>query len=608
MLDCTKGTNKGQCSLKPVVTPEPPPPPPPPSFPWMYFWALLSFFGAFGLMYKLYLWRRMQEVTKEKPVWRPRRKMKRPYNERDIPACVQYLIIGTGAAGWAAYKAIMEHDKTAKVFFVTKEDSFPYKRPPLSKQMWFEEDPPDPKILKYVEDGRRQTMFNADCGDFLDPVVFYRKKTGPALSIATGWCVVRLDADDHVAYVKTMSGEHPIYYERCLLAPGSKPRTLDIIKSAPKAVREKVCTMRTVRDLELAYRKVKEAKHVTVIGAGPLGCELAWHLGKMNKMMPLEDGPGRVITHVYKDKGILSGILPEYLGVWAAELIKCEGVTQVPKAQVYDVFESVDGRLELTLSNGQSLVTDFAFVAVGAEPRVDLAEGSYLERDEINGGYLVNTELEARTHLYIAGDAASYYSQEKDTRMRADHVINAEEQGYIAGSNMTGYWMPCNMEPNWWVRLGDLLQMEVVGEVGACMPIVGLFKECTDEESIKEAETMTNAGERQGCFQSRSAEYVNRYKRGLLFYLRDEVVVGFVFWNMPAIEDRREVATELLRAKPTYQDINVLAELLGFPSTRCVYKKDEVVVAEVGPCLTNDCKPKPTSKKDCPTITRHRYP
>lgn len=40
-------------------------------------------------------------------------------------------------------------------------------------------------------------------------------------------------------------------------------------------------------------------------------------------------------------------------------------------------------------------------MAIGAEPRIDLAEESFLERDDVNGGYLVNTELEARTHLYI---------------------------------------------------------------------------------------------------------------------------------------------------------------------------------------------------------------
>ncbi|XP_035442549.1 apoptosis-inducing factor 1, mitochondrial isoform X2 [Spodoptera frugiperda] len=585
MLDCAR--QRGPCSLKPVPPEPPPPPPPPPPFPWIYLWALLSFFGAFGMAYKLYLWREMAEVASEKIVWRPRRKIRRPYHDRDLPPCVQYLIIGTGAAGWAAYRSIMQHDKRAKVFFVTKEDSVPYQRPPLSKEMWLNPDPPDPKVLTYIQDDKRKTMLNAECREFLDAVAFYRKKRGPAVSIASGWCVTRIDADDHVAYVKTLSGERPIYYERCLLAPGVKAKNLSIVKSAPKQVRERVCTLRTIRDFEIAYRKVKEANHVTVIGAGPLGCELAWHLGRMNKIFPREDTPPLELVHVYKDKGILSGILPEYLGVWASEHIKCEGVKLVPNAQVYDVFESKDGRLELTLSNGQSIVTDYAFVAIGAEPRIDLAEESFLERDDVNGGYLVNTELEARTHLYIAGDAASYYSQWKDTRLRTDHYINAEEQGFIAGANMTGYWIPCNMEPNFWVKLGDSLQMEVVGEAGACLPIVGLFKDCNDEESEKEAEKIMGPEEKRKCFINKKADYFNRYKRGLLFYLRDETVVGFAFWNMPPIEDRKAVATELLRAKPTYHDINLLAELLGFPGTLCVYPTAAEEIKKAGPCLKN---------------------
>lgn len=34
-----------------------------------------------------------------------------------------------------------------------------------------------------------------------------------------------------------------------------------------------------------------------------------------------------------------------------------------------------------------------------------------------------------------------------------------------------------------------------------------------------------------------------------MFYLRDETVVGLVFWNMPPIDDRRDVATEVSRPR-----------------------------------------------------------
>ncbi|XP_026751641.2 apoptosis-inducing factor 1, mitochondrial [Galleria mellonella] len=584
MLECAR--TKGPCSLKPVPDEPPCPPPPPKPFPWIYVWILASFFTTMGLIYRIYLWKEERDRLGENvPIWRPRRKIKRPYHDKDLPACVQYLIVGAGAAGWAAYRAIMEHDKTAKVFFITKEDILPYRRPPMSKHMWWNPEPPDIKTLNYIEEGRKYTMYLSECHKFMDPVEFYRKKVGPAVSIASGWCVQRVDASEHVVYIKTMCGEQPIYYERCLLAPGSKPKNLGIFKSAPKAVRDRVCTFRTVRDLEIAYRKVKAAKHVVILGGGCLGCELAWHLGRMNKVVerPKDQEPIEIV-HMFKDKGILSSILPEYLGEWAAEKIKREGVTLMPLTQIYDAFESPDGRLELTLSNGTSLVTDFVLVAIGTEPRMEMAEPSFLEQDFKNGGFKVNTELEARTHLYVAGDAASFYSKWKNTRQRFEHYTNAEEQGYIAGANMTGYWMPCNMEPHYWLQLGDALEMEVVGEIGACMPTVALFKQCTPDEVPVKMEPQAGDGDKP-CYK-RSEEYQNRYKRGLIFYLRDETVVGFVFWNMPPIEDRKEVATELLRAKPTYKDINLLAELLGFPETKCVYIPEEEL-KESGPCIKN---------------------
>lgn len=43
----------------------------------------------------------------------------------------------------------------------------------------------------------------------------------------------------------------------------------------------------------------------------------------------------------------------------------------------------------------------------------------------------------------------------------------------------------------------------------------------------------------------RSDEYQNRYKRGLLYYLRDEYIVGIVFWNMAPMDERKDVATEV---------------------------------------------------------------
>lgn len=38
------------------------------------------------------------------------------------------------------------------------------------------------------------------------------------------------------------------------------------------------------------------------------------------------------IVMMYKDGGILSNVIPEYLGEWAAEKIRCQGVKMMPKS------------------------------------------------------------------------------------------------------------------------------------------------------------------------------------------------------------------------------------------------------------------------------------
>lgn len=72
----------------------------------------------------------------------------------------------------------------------------------------------------------------------------------------------------------------------------------------------------------------------------------------------------------------------------------------ISETEVVEVKEK-DNKLQLTLNNGKSLLVDFALVAIGSTPNTELAKDSGLEVDPELGGYLVNTELQARTDVYI---------------------------------------------------------------------------------------------------------------------------------------------------------------------------------------------------------------
>lgn len=107
------------------------------------------------------------------------------------------------------------------------------------------------------------------------------------------------------------------------------------------------------------------------------------------------------MNQVFTEEGNMGKILPEFLSKWTTERVRELGINIHPNTEVQAVDLVDNDRIKLTLRNGESLICDHVVVAVGSEPNVSLAEQSGLEVDKIHGGFLVNSELEARKHLYV---------------------------------------------------------------------------------------------------------------------------------------------------------------------------------------------------------------
>ena len=65
--------------------------------------------------------------------------------------------------------------------------------------------------------------------------------------------------------------------------------------------------------------------------------------------------------------------------------------------------------MEIKLKDGRSVAADHVVVAVGIDVDHDIARKSGLEFDSHRGGLIVNSELESRRDIYVAGDAANFY-------------------------------------------------------------------------------------------------------------------------------------------------------------------------------------------------------
>lgn len=533
--------------------------------------ALLVAAATMGALYMYILQKKQkhpQVVTKK--IKKERVFLKIPKDSKDIPVDVPYLLIGGGTAAFAAFRAIKSNDPTAKVLVITNEEFYPYMRPPLSKELWFSDDQEAVKKLNFKQwNGTERSLFYEPDDFYINCEDLTITEHG-GVAVARGWDVSHIDVINRVAHLE---GGHQIKYGKCLIATGSSPKNLDIFENADKKVLERTVLYRNVYDFQCLHERLKDAKTVAVIGGGFLGSELACAFGRRTK-----DDPGFKVYQVFKESGHMGAILPEYLSFWTTEKVKKEGVTVIPNAEITGVCSTND-MVHMNLNNGHTISADLVIVAVGAAPNTSMATKSDLEIDEEFGGYLVNTELQARSHLFVAGDAACFYDT-KLGRRRIEHHDNAVISGRLAGENMTGAGKPYLHQSMFWSDLGPDIGYEAIGIVDSCLPTVGVFAKATDESAATNKDEEDEcAGKGQGAepttkhqsdsqirkmAERRRQQAASRpgedFSKGVIFYLRDDIIVGIVLWN---VFNRMSTARQVLKDQCKYEDLNEVAKLFN---------------------------------------------
>ncbi|KAI1234630.1 hypothetical protein IHE44_0003002 [Lamprotornis superbus] len=501
-----------------------------------------------------------------------------------VPSHVPFLLIGGGTAAFAAARSIRARDPGARVLIVSEDPALPYMRPPLSKELWFSDDPNVTETLRFKQWNGKERSIYFQPPSFYVPVQDLSSVENGGVAVLPGKKVVHMDVRGNT--VKLNDGTQ-ISYDKCLIATGGSPRNLPAIERAGKDVQKRLTLFRKIDDFRRLEKISREVKSITIIGGGFLGSELACALGRRARTRGLE------VIQLFPEKGNMGKVLPEYLSNWTTEKVRREGVNVLPNAVVKSV--SVSGkRLLIKLKDGRKVETDHIVAAVGLEPNVELAKSAGLEVDSDFGGFRVNAELQARSNIWVAGDAACFYDI-KLGRRRVEHHDHAVVSGRLAGENMTGaakpYWhqsMFCcvctgdsvsvssiahaTLESD----LGPNVGYEAIGLVDSSLPTVGVFAKATAKDTPKsateqsgtgirsESETEAEASEVQISQSSSPTPQVPKqgedYGKGVIFYLRDKVVVGIVLWN---IFNRMPIARKIIKDGEEHEDLNEVAKLFN---------------------------------------------
>jgi len=503
----------------------------------------------------------------------------------DIPEYAQYLLVGAGSATFAAFRAIKARDPKAKILIVGEENEIPYMRPPLSKDLWFNDNKEEVESMTFKQyNGKKRSIYYEKKEFYTDPKILNTLENGGVAHLS-GKKVVKIDASKKKAFLH--SGE-VISYDKCLLATGGKPKNLDILKNADEDVKKRTLLFRNAQDFRSLEALAQPGKTVAIVGGGFLGSELACALGKRSI------DTGMTVYQIMPENGNMGKVLPDYLSKWTTKKIEKEGVKVMTNTRVSAAtFDAETEKIVLETLEGDKLSVDTIVAAVGLEANTEMARPSGLEVDPVNGGFLVNAELMARQDLYVAGDCACFYDV-KLGRRRVEHHDHAVVSGRLAGENMAGSSKPYWHQSMFWSDLGPDVGYEAIGICDASLPTTAVFAKKTEQdspqavvdstgeamrseteseplekikmqlfgdESIKKVLPPKRAGEPVAApapAPSPVAQTSEDYGKGIVFYTKEKTVVGILLWNC---FNRMSLARQVLKDGAKGEDLYEVAKM-----------------------------------------------
>lgn len=248
------------------------------------------------------------------------------------------------------------------------------------------------------------------------------REKGAKVSINTE--VEKIDFDKKIIYYSNKEdGKVEESYDKLILATGSLP----IIPPIPGRELKNVQQVKLYQDAQAVIEKLKLGgiNHVTVVGSGYIGVELAEAFKRKGKEVALLDIADGCLTGYYD---------PEFSNLMKQNLID-NGID----CKFGQALEEIKGdkKVEAVKTSNEEFATDMVILCVGFRPNTELGKGK-LEQFK-NGAYIVNKKQETSVKdVYAIGDCATVYDNAVDGINYIALATNAVRSGIIAAHNACG--------------------------------------------------------------------------------------------------------------------------------------------------------------------------
>ncbi|MGF1876604.1 FAD-dependent oxidoreductase [Photobacterium frigidiphilum] len=257
--------------------------------------------------------------------------------------------------------------------------------------------------------------------------------------------VVNINRNKKTVTVKNLldGNEYTERYDFLLLSPGAGP----IVPPIPGVKNPLTYSLRNIPDMDRILQTIEtnNVEHATVVGGGFIGLEMmeAFHQrGIKTTLLELAD---QVMTPVDKEMAGFAHAEIRDHGIDLRLGVALSDVEYIPETHIAS-FESgestehqhINGHLNLSLSNSESLETDLLIMAIGVRPETTLASKAGLKIGELGGIWTTPSMQTSDPSIYAVGDAIEEADFVTGNQTIVPLAGPANRQGRMAADNMLG--------------------------------------------------------------------------------------------------------------------------------------------------------------------------
>ncbi|MEJ2889577.1 NAD(P)/FAD-dependent oxidoreductase [Actinomycetospora aeridis] len=322
----------------------------------------------------------------------------------------RFVLVGGGVASAATATGLREAGFDGEIVIVAAEPHLPYERPPLSKE--------------YLAGTFAVEDFRAN------PEDWYAQHD---VELVLG---TRVEALRPAERRVSLSDGRALGYDALVLATGVRARTLDGFAG------ERVHALRTLADSQRLGERLSAGRHLVILGAGFIGCEVA--------AVAAERG---VRVTVFEPEPLpLGRVLGPEFGRAIVDIHREHGVA-IRTGEVVTAMTETGAGLELTTRDGEIVACDELLVGVGSVPNVELAveAGLAVERGILTDEY----GRTSAPDVYAIGDVAERLHPEHGRRLRVEHHDTAVKHGGNLARTLLGHAEPFTGQHFFWSHQYD---------------------------------------------------------------------------------------------------------------------------------------------------------